>query len=444
MGTMLALLLLALAQPLPPAAMPTAMPATASPPTCSAPDSLEEFLRMARARKEERLAALRGPVAEMVVRLEERGRPGPLREMERIRKELDGLGTESALLLLPHIDPGLPVTGATKFRAEEVTEALIRMHTASVTEPLIEIAADAGRRARLNAIRILGHAPDRTRAGHFLVGLFRANTGQVRLECVIALSRMGGAENAEVLREALNDDNAAVVAAVLNALAGAQAVDAVDGVRALVRNPTQAASVIPDLLGYFRACPATATREAMVELLQLAAGSNSLAKDQRLEILDAVPPFEPPLDAEVRAALDPLLGNGDVDLQEGAQICLALLGDRGVRRELRKKYDDWVREELNWSASIEKRALLLLKLHEYTDAAKDFKNAIAVRQGRGQTVPSELHVSLARSYVLGGKLRQGSEALKEAYLSRGQLADLATDPDFKDLVESSRYGKIFE
>ena len=72
----------------------------------------------------------------MVARLEERGKPGPRREMERIRKEIDALGVAAALLLLPHIDPGVAPTDASRFRAEEVAAALKRMNTASITEHL--------------------------------------------------------------------------------------------------------------------------------------------------------------------------------------------------------------------------------------------------------------------------------------------------------------------
>lgn len=407
--------------------------------------SLEEFLREARSKKEAQLSKLRGPVAAIVVRLESLRRPRPAKELRKLRADLDALGREAAALLLPHIDPGEPSSDESRFRAEEVAEALIRMRTAVITEPLIELGTTANMRTRHLAIRVLGHAPDHRRASAFLTTLFAKSDGTVRHECVLALAHLGGPENAEVLKGALQDSNEEIVRAVLGALAVAKDAAAAEGVRALLRNHASARQCVTGILGYFRACPDTVDGDVVVELLELASANPSrLSEEDQIRVLDAIPEFDPDLGSRVTDAIAPLLASSDPDIQEAAQVCVALLGDRGARRELKKKYDEWIREQDNWAAAYEKRGALLVKLEEYADAAKDYKRAIEMREEGGRPVPRDLYIEMARAHVLGDKLRQGYEALRVAYLSPGQLDEVAADPDFAELVSHSRYGKLFE
>ncbi len=413
-------------------------------PLAPAPDSLEEFLRKARAEKEQVFTALRGPVTDMVDRLEKRGKPGPRREMDRIRKELDALGVEAALLLLPYLDPGSPSTDATRFRATEIAGALQRMRTASITEPLIALARDGSKRARLAAIGVLGYAPDRSRASRFLVELFRTSDGTTRQEAVIALARLGGPENARVLQEALTDRNTAIVQTVLGALADGHVVEAAGNVRELMRNHAAAAPVVREILRYFQTCPEVLENEVVLELVRLVAAPKAIDASMQIELLDQIPPLEPDLDGKFREAIAPLVASSNTEVVEAAQICLALIGDRTVRRELKKKYDEWVKDETQWATAFEKRGALLIHLQEYADAAKDYKRAIALRENTGRSVPRDLYVEMARAQVLGGKLKPAHDALADAYLSPGQLKQVAEDPDFAELVAHGRYGKIFE
>jgi hypothetical protein len=406
--------------------------------------SLEEFLRKARSKKESRLESLRAPVAAVVAKLESMTRPRPKRTVEGLRRDLDALGTEAATLLLPHIDPGEPSSDGSRFRAEEVAEALIRMHTAAITAPLITVASGSNQRAQRLAIRVLGHAPDRARAGAFLTELFRSSRGSTRQECVLALARLGGRENAKVLEEALRDPSEEIVRAVLSALAEARGIGAIDGIRVLLRDHSAAGNVVEEILGYFRACPETASEEVVIELIQLAAAGSELSEKDRLLILEELPRFKPSVDSKLNRAIEPLVSSSDPEIQEAAQICMALLGDRKTRRDLKRKYDEWIREQDNWAAAYEKRGALLLKLEEYADSAKDYKRAIDMRESDGRPVPRNLYIEMARAHILGGKLRQSHEALQDAYLSPGQIKEVAKDPDFAELVDHSRYGKLFE
>ncbi|MEW6072230.1 MAG: tetratricopeptide repeat protein [Planctomycetota bacterium] len=407
-------------------------------------DSLEEFLRRAREKRAERLAALRAPVGEIVARLEERGRPGPERQMAAIRAELDALGVEAAPLLLPHLDPGPTPSPAAAFRAAEIAETLIRMRTASITASLIDFFPTASRPGQRNVVKILGQAPDRARASAFLTELFRAEGAALRQECVIALAQLGGPENALVLREALTDANPSVVEAVLAALAANTTVEALEAVRELVRDPSRASPVVLAILAYYAQCGAAVVQDAKVEVARLAAGESGIGKAERLAILAALPALAPERDRALAEALAPLLESRDDELWDAARVALALLGDRGARGELRRKYDELVRTQEAWNGAYERRAAILLRLGEYADAAKDYERAIGISMTRRQTTDQTLYVGLARAHALDGRLKPAYEALMHAYLTPKQRQELAADPDFAALAAHARYGKIFE
>ena len=55
----------------------------------------------------------------------------------------------------------------------------------------------------------------------------------------------------------------------------------------------------------------------------------------------------------------------------------------------------------------------------------------------------DVYLGLARCYALEKKYKDAQQWLQRAPISRRQLAELAEDPDFRDMAAHSKYGKTF-
>jgi tetratricopeptide (TPR) repeat protein len=406
--------------------------------------ALERFLERARAARDARQAELAVTVEALVGRLEGDPRPGRA-ALSDIRRELDGLGQEAAAVLLPHLEPGAKPTAPQTFRAEEVTAALVRMRPQGVVSDLIRLSSGTGSSAgRLHAIEVLGAVPESERASRHLAALYESSTGPFRLASIVGLAAQADASAAPTLRAAVADDDPAVVRAVLAALADARNTEAAPAVLALTKKPAAAAPVAHELVGYWRACPELADAEVLDALLGLTLRTD-VDTDQRIAILDALPTFEDVDARAVKRRLDPVLQSSDALLREAGLVCATLLGDRTARRELLSSFDQVVDETPDWWKGYQQRGQILLRIRAYTDAARDFKEAIELLEGRSrQSTYRALWIDLARCHVLSGKLGRAAETLDEMGLTRSIKEDLRADPDFRPLVEHARYGRVFE
>jgi tetratricopeptide (TPR) repeat protein len=325
-----------------------------------------------------------------------------------------------------------------------VADVLEQLPTRSVTEAVMQVARKGTPAGRVNALRVLGTSPDRAAAGACLVEAFRTQEGEVRLEAVRSLARLGGPEHEGVLVEALGEVDHDVLSAVLTALAESGTAAGREQVRNLAGAPAQANTLVKEILAYERAIAASLGPEDFEALVRLA-GSPGAVKDDRRLILDTVAELHPQLDAKLRKLFDPLLAEVDEDLHLSAQLCLARLGDRNERRDVLKRFDELVARNEEWAGAYEQRGAVLLKLGDYGEAAKDYAHAIKVYKDINRSdVAETLYVDLARAHVLDQNLKKAHEALIEGGVSRAVLKQLAQDPDFRPLVEHGRYGRIFD
>jgi tetratricopeptide (TPR) repeat protein len=217
-------------------------------------------------------------------------------------------------------------------------------------------------------------------------------------------------------------------------------------VRDLAGAPKAAAPLVLEILAYYRALArhTVIEQDDVAALLRLAA-DDAPPKEHRIAALDAIPDLVTSLDLKTKRLLDPLLNHADDQLREGAQICLALLGDRTARRDVIKRYNDLVAQNEAWAGAYEQRAAVLLKLREYVDAAKDYRRAIKVYTDMKRTENLDaLYVDLARTYARDGSPKRAYDALVEGNLPTGVLRKLKGDPDFAELAAHSRYGKILD
>ena len=306
--------------------------------------SLEKLLEEARRRQAEALSRLEAPVAELVKALDETP-ADETKDVERIQGQLLALGKEAAPLLVGHLDPGVSAGGAERRLAQRVAEVMERLPSSAVTEDLIAITREGSKNGRRNAMRVLGTSPDRERAGTCLRDLFRNATGTLRTQAVTSLARLGGPENEAVLLEAMTDPDPEVLRAVLIAMTEVASPAGRVGARKIAGAPKAAATLVPELLDYFRSIAAEVQDEDVEELVRLA-GHGAVPEGDRIRILETVPKFSPNLGSRLRKLFDPLVNHADDDLSEAAQICIAILGDRNARRDLVRRGGRLRREEL--------------------------------------------------------------------------------------------------
>lgn len=403
--------------------------------------SLEELLRRAREQQRKERAALAPRVEQLVGELEATFVEED--DVVGIHDQLVALGPEAAPLLVKHIDPGSAGGHRAELRATEVTRALAALGSPSITAELVRLTSEGSRIGRLHAIELLGYSADRDVASARLTALFNGTSGDPRRAAAAALARLGGEQNASFLHKALTDTDVEVVTAVLRALIAAPSESGNEAVLAMLRRPSDAARSLDLVLEYLRRAPTDVQLRSTQDLLVLAADKR-LGMEQRVAIVDEVPALGPELDAALRRRLDALLESTDTELRDAARICLALLGDRQARRTLIRTYDDHVDQNSRWPTAYRDRGGILMRLHEYDDAAKDFKQAIEVADARGKPAEFEVWIDLARAYALAGKQKQAYEALRDAPIPGSVLARLGADPDFRELREHSRYGRVFD
>ena len=404
--------------------------------------SLEELLRSVRRRRTEATAKLLKPLEKLLAELDATP-PNAKPELERIKGGLIALGTDVAPLLVPHLEPGEGAEPPAKRRAKLVSEALVALPTRSVTDALIAQARAGTTEGRVNALRALSVSPDREKAGACLVEVFHSAGGEVRLEAMRSLARLGGPENQGILVEALGETDAEVLRAVLGALADVSSVAGLERVRGLVGAPPLAARLVKEILLYYRAIAAHLAPEDFEGLVRLAAHGTPSKEDRQL-ILDSLPGLQPEVGPKLRKLFDPLLTGEDDDLRVSAQLCLARLGDRNERKELMKRFNELVERNDDWAGAYEQRGSILLKLGDPAEAAKDYARAVKVYQDHNQPPADETVVNLARAYARDSNLKKAFETLSQYGLPRSLMKSLAVDPDFRALAEHGRYGRVFD
>jgi HEAT repeat protein len=401
--------------------------------------SLEAYLRRVRGERDTELARLRGRVELLL------GRLAPnltLRETAKIQAEIDALGPEAAPLFLEHLDPGEKPTPEKEFRAREVASALARSKNPAIQDELARLARSASPAGRLLALRVLGHAPDVARAQQELRALYPDLRGSLRAECVRSLARLDPGD--PVLEAALADPQAEVIAAALRALTPLAQGAPLPAVLALLADQNRGADVLPELVGYLRACGQELEEPTALTLLAFA-GRQDLPLEARLAVLDGLPSFGLSLSAKLRKEIEPLLESPDTALREGALIALARMKDSRAKRELLRYYDDLVEDNADWSQAYQRRADIRYRIGEFREASDDYRTALdLLGNGARQTVHRELWVNLARSQLKDEKLKAAAETLEEFGLSSDLKRDLAADPDFAPLREHPRYRRLFE
>jgi HEAT repeat protein len=434
--TRLAAAALVLAALVPPAGRVSALPRQA---TSAA--ALEDLLRAARLSAEQRSAELRPLVLEQVERIE-RLKPSQKGEWQSARGELLRLGREVAALLVPYLDAGAKDTPATRQRANLVQSVLTELHSHAALPGLLALAAHGAPAVRVRALAILGTTEDPELVLAPLRAAAADKAPQIRAAAYSALAGLAGDAAAQCVQAGLNDPAPEVLGAVLTALSAAQDTAQAPAIVALLLEP-RVRGCAAQALAYFRSHPQLASPLVCQRLLALA-GFAEVSLAERQALLAAVPSFQPPWDAALRKALDSVLSGPDPQLRTDALVCLARLGDKSARKELRREQDEYVTRNSSWPQAWASRARLLLRIEEYDAAQRDFKRALELYQEASRNLGEEreCQVGLARAYALDKRLKDAAATLEKAGLTPDELRKLGQDPDFAELAAHPKWGKL--
>jgi len=401
--------------------------------------SLETYLEELRRKREAELERLRPAVEATTKRL---GTARSQAELKKLQQELEALGPETALLLLPALDPGAQGGAPEEQAAGEITLYLERTRAAGLVDELVRLARTASPKGRANALRVLGTVPESERACAGLRALYGELAGPLRGACVRALARQAPLD--PLLVGALADAHAAVLAAALDALREEPRRAPRAEVLALLADAGRAPDVLIELMRYLTQPGQTLDEDSAERLLAFAARSD-LPVEARLAVLDGFPRLGVTMGAPLRRAFEPAVGSPDSAVKDAALIALTLLKDSKARRDLMKFYDEQVKDNPNWALAFQKRGKVLLRIREHGPAAKDFARALELQEDSARLPANrELWVDLARAYVLDDKLQKAAEVLEDFGLTSDLRRELRADPDFRALAEHPRHGKVLE
>jgi len=404
--------------------------------------TLQELLVRLRQMRDDRLGELRADVDAVLRAIEIEAQTHHVAGLEEQKKRLVALGPEVAPLLVDLIDPGEAAEDAVILRAAIVADALAEQPSPAITARLVEIAKGGTPKGRLNAARALASSPDPKRAGEVLGEIVASAQGELRRTALVGLAKLGGPESAKTIEAALQSPDPATVQSTIEALAAAHAADFAPRVLALASVTHQAAPYLSAILAYYRAVPEVVDKAHLQALVRLA-GEVAVGNELRARVLEILPRFADKFDADVRKDLKQLANSPTREIREGALVILVVAGDRGARKDLMADYDDQIERNKTWPASYEARANVLYRIGEYREAIRDYQKSLDLSAKDFRARTEDAYIGLAKCYAQQGKLKDASQTLEKAPISRKQLAELAADPVFAKVVEHKVFGKVF-
>jgi hypothetical protein len=297
-------------------------------------------------------------------------------------------------------------------------------------------------RGRRLALRVMGDSADVPRALATLRTLYPELEGALKAECLLSLARLWPDD--PLIVSALEAGHRDVLAAAVRALSTEERRAPREEVLALLNDDLRAPDVLPELVEYFTR-PDQRLDEDVVRTFVSYAVRSDLPVQTRLQVVAALPRFGVTLSSRIRRDLEPLLESSDSALKDETLIALTILRDGRARRELMRFYDDQVKNNDSWPLAYQRRGDNELRIGENRDATRDNEKAIELHEDSARLPGNrDLWVNLARAQVLDGKLKNAAETLETFGMTSELRRTLREDPVFKELVESSRYGGIFE
>lgn len=405
--------------------------------------SLEELLAEYAAARDARLEVLRTEVDAILRQLELEIDAGGSRQVEDLRKKLIKLGPEVAPLLVRQLDPGAnSEVEAIRRRSLEVSRVLMEIDTLAITDELIALARRGTSYGQRNALRVLGKTSEPARVSPILRTLFGKENGPPRDATLSAIAAIGGPENDAFVGESLNPSDEELARVALSALAGSRTASAAPQVAHLLAEPQVATRFGDLLILYYTACPSVVDEMVCDAFLRMV-----IVEDHKLvpcaSYIDFVAKHSDEWSRDAKRAMETFSQRNDA-LAVEALIALSLSGDRSAKKSLMKQYDLDVEENPDFARVWAARGQVYFRLQDYKAAVKDYTKALAAKTQSPMDRRNDWHEAMARSYALMGKVREASQWLEKSSLSTDRRRELSKDPDFKEVAEHSRYGKVFD
>jgi hypothetical protein len=418
----------------------------ASVPATSVPDdrrSLEELLAEYAATRDARLEALRTEVDSLLRQLELEIDAGGSRRVEDLRKKLIKLGPEVAPLLVRQLDPGAnSEVEAIRRRSLELSRVLLELDTLSITDDLIALARRGTNYGQRNALRVLSRTPEPERVSPILRTLFGKENGPPRDATLAAIAAIGGPENDAFVGDSLNPSDPELARVALTALATSRCASAAPQVAHLLVEPSVATRFGDLLVAYYSACPSLVDEAVCDAFMRMIVQEDFKATPSVLYI-GFLARHSDEWSRDVKRSMETISLRPDTVGGE-ALIALALSGDRSARKSLLEPYDDEIDEHPDYARAWASRAHIQFRLENYKAATKDYTKALAAKTQSPTDRRTDWHEALARSYARMGKVREASQWLEKSSLSADRRRELSRDPDFREVAEHSKYGKVFD
>ena len=403
-------------------------------------ESLEEFLRRARTRRDAARARMAQEVRAVLLSLESLTPRTRVREAPRLRSQLLVLGTEVAPLLVDTLDPGPQPSSGVTFRCSQVVRVLSDLGASSITDRLLQWTGEGSLQGRQNALAVLRASPEPGRVAPVVRDLYRAAEGPLRQAALVTLASLGGQQATLLLIEALSDEDTEIVDLALRSLGAAKNLSVSADVRELAtgeRGPQHIEALI-DYYAEFRELVGESPH--LLALIGLAA-SNEVSRDSAVRLIAMLTELEIEPRSTVRRAMEPLIKHVNDELREASLALLARAGDKVARRSLLKPYTESIGRQKAFDRVYTERGDVYYRIAEYPLAIKDYKQAIDLRPARAGASPDP-YLGMARSYARMKRYKDAASQLDKAPVSLLTLRELAGDPAFTLMLET-RYRKAF-
>lgn len=405
--------------------------------------SLEELLAEYAAARDARLEALRTEVDALLRQLELQIDAGGSREVEDLRQKLIKLGPEVAPLLVRQLDPGAnSEVEAVRRRSLEVSRVLMEIDTLAITDELIAMARRGTSYGQRNALRVLGRTPEPARVSPILRTLFGKENGPPRDATLSAIAAIGGPDNDAFVGESLSPKDEELARVALSALATSRSVSAAPQVAHLLVEPKVATRFGDLLVAYYTACPSVVDETVCDSFMRMVVQEEFRLSPCMLYV-GFLSKHHGEWSRDVKRGMETISLRPDA-LGGEALIALALSGDRAAKKTLLDPYDADVDENPDHARSWAARANIHFRLENYKSASKDYTKALAAKLQSSTDRRNDWQEALARSYARMGKVKEASQWLEKSSLSADRRRELAKDPDFKEVAEHARYGKVFD